>query len=139
MDTVKRFEDLIVWQKSRKLAQEIFILSQVNKIKRDFGLRQQILNSSGSIPDNIAEGFERDGNKESKQFLSIAKGSAGELRSQLYRILDRTILTKDARQKLHYLVIEVSKMLSSMISNLNKNIYVGRSIKLDTCPLILEP
>ena len=78
---VKRFEDLIVWQKARILAKEVYILSKRKGIKEDFGLKDQILNSSGSIPDNIAEGFERNGNKEYKQFLSIAKGSAGELRS----------------------------------------------------------
>jgi len=129
METIKRFEDLIVWQKSRKLAYNIYLLSEEAGIKKDFGLRQQILNSSGSIPDNIAEGFERDGNKEYKQFLSISKGSAGELRSQLYRILDRNILTIEAHQELHNLVIEISKMLSSMISNLNNNIHAGRKYK----------
>jgi len=129
METIKRFEDLIVWQKSRKLAYNIYLLSEEAGIKKDFGLRQQILNSSGSIPDNIAEGFERDGNKEYKQFLSISKGSASELRSQLYRILDRNILTIEAHQELHNLVIEISKMLSSMISNLNNNIHAGRKYK----------
>ena len=130
MEKVKRFEDLIVWQKSRKLAHEIFLLSEVHEIKKDFGLRQQILNSSGSIPDNIAEGFERDGYKEYRQFLSVSKGSAGELRSQLYRIFDRNnILDEEEHQKLHSTVIEISKMLSSMMSNLNKNNYTGRKYK----------
>jgi len=129
METVKRFEDLIVWQKSRKLAHKIYLLSEVLEIKRDYGLRQQVLDSSGSIPDNIAEGFERDGTKEYKQFLSISKGSAGELRSQLYRIFDRNILSEEEHQELHNVVIEISKMLSSMISILNKNIYAGRKYK----------
>lgn len=129
METVKRFEDLIVWQKSRKLAHKIYLLSEVLEIKRDYGLRQQVLNSSGSIPDNIAEGFERDGTKEYKQFLSISKGSAGELRSQLYRIFDRNILSEEEHQELHNVVIEISKMLSSMICILNENIYAGRKYK----------
>lgn len=129
METIKRFEDLIVWQKLRKLAHKIYLLSEVIETKRDYGLRQQVLNSSGSIPDNIAEGFERDGAKEYKQFLSISKGSAGELRSQLYRILDRNILGKEEHQELHNMVVEISKMLSSMISILNKNIYAGRKYK----------
>ena len=126
METVKRFEDLIAWQKSRKLAHEVYLLSQEHEIKKDYGLRQPILNSSGSIPDNISEGFERDGNKENKQFLSISKGSAGELRSQLYRIFDKSILNEEEHQKLHDLVMEISRMLSSMINILNKNIYAGR-------------
>ena len=129
MNTVKSFEDLIVWQKSRILAKNIFLLSEHYEIKRDFGLRQQILNSSGSVPDNIAEGFERDGNKEYRQFLSIAKGSVGELRSQLYRIFDRNILVKSEYEKLNNMTIEVSKMLSSMISKLNSSSYSGRKYK----------
>ena len=129
MNTVKSFEDLIVWQKSRILAKNIFLLSEHHQVRRDFGLKQQILNSSGSVPDNIAESFERDGNKEYWQFLSIAKGSDGELRSQLYRIFDRNILIQAEYENLHNMTIEVSKMLSSMISKLNSSSYSGRKYK----------
>ena len=126
---INRFEDLIVWQKARILAKEIYLLAKIPEIKGDFGLRQQILNSSGSVADNIAEGFERDGKKEYRQFLSISKGSVGELRSQLYRISDRKIIKEEKYEELHNLATEISKMLSSMIANLNKQIYTGIKYK----------
>ncbi|PZR23924.1 MAG: four helix bundle protein [Flavobacterium psychrophilum] len=88
MATIKRFEDLEIWQEARRLSKEIYKISVETDLKSDFRLRDQIKASSGSIMDNIAEGFERNGNIEFRQFLSIAKGSAGETRSQLYRIFD---------------------------------------------------
>ena len=88
MATINRFEDLEIWQEARKLAKEIHIISIETGLKSDFKFKEQIKSSSGSVMDNIAEGFERDGNIEFRQFLSIAKGSAGETRSQLYRVFD---------------------------------------------------
>ena len=72
-----------IWNAARDLAKEIIIISKTTDLKLDFKLRDQIKGASGSVMDNIAEGFERDGNLEFRQFLSIAKGSAGEVRSQL--------------------------------------------------------
>lgn len=85
MATVKRFEDLEIWQEARILSKEIISISKHTELNRDFRFNAQIKDSSGSVMDNIAEGFERNGNAEFRQFLSIAKGSAGETRSQLYR------------------------------------------------------
>jgi four helix bundle protein len=88
MATITKFEDLEIWQEARKLAKEIYIISKETDLKTDFRFKEQIKASSGSVMDNIAEGFERDGNIEFRQFLSIAKGSAGESRSQIYRLYD---------------------------------------------------
>lgn len=95
MATLSRFEDLKIWQESRFLNQSLFNLL-LNLDDRKFGfLINHIFKTSGSIMDNIAEGFEREGNKEFIQFLSISKGSAGELRSQLYRALDLKLITRE--------------------------------------------
>ncbi len=88
MSTVKRFEDLEIWKEARRLSNVIFRLTFETDLNKEFRFKEQIKSSSGSVMDNIAEGFERDGNLEFRQFLSIAKGSAGEVRSQLYRVFD---------------------------------------------------
>jgi four helix bundle protein len=89
MASLKCFEDLEVWQKSREFAKEIYSISKGSRLSRDLILRDQIIRCAISINSNIAEGFERGGTGEFIQFLSIAKGSAGELRSQLYIVLDQ--------------------------------------------------
>ncbi|PIV19274.1 MAG: four helix bundle protein [Flavobacteriales bacterium CG03_land_8_20_14_0_80_35_15] len=93
MSTWKSFEDIEVWQLAREFCQDIYRIIQYDGLKTDYKLKEQINGSSGSIMDNIAEGFERNGNKEFINFLSIAKGSAGESRSQLHRIFDRKYIT----------------------------------------------
>lgn len=95
MGTIKRFEDLEVWQKARLFAKAVYEKTNHGSFSRDFGLRDQINRSTGSVMDNIAEGFERDGRQEFVQFLSIAKSSAGKARSQLYRAYDRQHLGKE--------------------------------------------
>jgi four helix bundle protein len=114
MATIKSFEDedIEAWQKARSLSKEIFELTNVGTFSRDFGLRDQINRASGSIMDNIAEGFERSGTKEFIQFLAIAKGSAGEVLSQLYRALDRNHLTKEQ----YNILAESTKQISKMIN-----------------------
>jgi four helix bundle protein len=94
MASYKSFEDLEVWKRARQLANKIYDLTLTGTLEKDYALKDQINKSAGSIMDNIAEGFERGGNKEFKNFLSYSKGSAGEVRSQLFRSLDRSILMK---------------------------------------------
>lgn len=91
----KTFEEIDAWKNARVLADRIFKLTLEGPFSKDYKLRDQINGASGSIMDNIAEGFERGGNREFIQFLSIAKGSAGEVRSQLYRASDRNYITED--------------------------------------------
>lgn len=125
MATIKRFEDLEIWQDARRLSKEIIFISKNTELNKDFKFNAQIKDSSGSVMDNIAEGFERNGNVEFRQFLSIAKGSAGEARSQLYRVYDNDYIDEE---KLNYLVIEYEKLsikIHNFITYLNKKDFKG--------------
>src|SRR5216684_5101332 len=93
MATLERFEDLDAWKKARELTKSVYQVTSAGEFARDFGLRDQIRRASVSIISNIAEGFDRDGNAEFVQFLSVAKGSASEVKAQLYIALDLTYIT----------------------------------------------
>ena len=95
MATIHRFEDIEGWKIARELTKDVYTMTSTGMFSRDFGLRDQIRNASVSVMSNIAEGFERDGNKEFGNFLSIAKGSAGEVRSQLYVALDQGYISQE--------------------------------------------
>lgn len=94
MATVNKFEDLEIWKLSRMLCNDINKIANSSDLRTDYKLYSQIDGSSGSVMDNIAEGFERNGNRKFIQFLSISKASCGETRSQLYRVLDRNCIKK---------------------------------------------
>ena len=111
MATIEKFEDIEAWSLARELANDIFKLTLRDNFKLDFSLVNQIRSSSGSTMDNIAEGFERDGKKEFLQFLSIAKASSGETRSQLYRALDRKYITEQEFEHVKNKSIKISKCL----------------------------
>ena len=93
MPSIEKFEDIESWKRAREVTKKIYHLSSAGEFSRDFGLKDQIRRSSVSVMSNIAEGFERDGNREFLNFLSIAKGSCGEARSQLYVALDQDFIS----------------------------------------------
>ena len=113
---IEKFEDIISWQKSKELAKDVYELFKGNK---DFSFRDQIQRASVSIMNNIAEGFERRGDKEFKHFLFIAKGSCGEVRSMLYLAVELKYINQEDFNKLNNLSIEISKLLSGFIKTLN--------------------
>lgn len=110
---VKYFEDLEIWKSARALTNKIYIITGQGGFSKDYGLRDQIRRASVSVMSNIAEGYERGGNQELIQFLSIAKGSCGEVRCQLYVALDQGYVEKGECEQL----IDALKKLSIMINN----------------------
>ncbi|MBY0435225.1 MAG: four helix bundle protein [Cyclobacteriaceae bacterium] len=125
MGKIERFEDLKVWQAARELSQSLHLIAQKDRLSKDYSLKDQINRSSGSIMDNIAEGFERGGKKEFIQFLYIAKGSAGELRSQLHRAFDRQYITQLEYEQLFNKTVDVGQQLSGFIKYLKTSEYKG--------------
>lgn len=113
MSTVSRFEDLDIWKMAREQAMAIFEITRMGLFSADFELRKQINAAAGSVMDNIAEGFERFSNKEFTQFLVIAKGSNGEVRSQLYRANDRHYISDEMLKNL----LEFSELLGRKIKS----------------------
>lgn len=125
MSAFQRFEDIEAWHKARELTKAIYSLSNDGQFARDFGLRDQIRRASVSIMSNIAEGFERGSNKEFIQFLYIAKGSAGEVRAQLYVALDQAYINQETFNQLNKNAAEISRMISGLIAYLNRSSFKG--------------
>ncbi|MDD4374260.1 MAG: four helix bundle protein [Bacteroidales bacterium] len=123
------FEDLPIWQKARDLAKYIFEITSEEPFSKDFRFRDQIRSASGSIMDNISEGFERSGNKEFIQFLYIAKGSCGETRTQSYRALDCNYITLETLEKLKEKTTEISSDIAGLIKYLKNSDYKGSKYK----------
>ncbi len=129
MATIKQFEDLEIWQKAREICRIVYETKKNSNLKNDFKLYNQLNGSSGSIMDNIAEGFERNGNREFIQFLSIAKASCGETRSQLYRAFDRGYLNDDDFEDFKTKVISLSRQINGFIDYLQKSDFKGTKFK----------
>jgi four helix bundle protein len=129
MATFNRFEDIVAWQKARVLCKLINDYTLKSSFSRDFKLISQVKGSSGSAMDNIAEGFERGGNKEFSQFMSISKGSAGETRSQLYRALDNEYISKEEFQEAYNLADEVGKLTGALMNHLKSSDLKGNKFK----------
>ena|SRR5215213_3609383 len=126
MSKIYRFEDLEAWKVARELTKEIYRVSKNDSFIRDFGLRDQICRASVSVMSNIAEGFERDGNKEFTNFLSIAKGSSGEVRSQLYVALDQNYISESDFNLIYNKATENSRIISGLINYLKQSDMRGR-------------
>ncbi len=113
---IDKFEEIISWQKGKELTINTY---KIFKNCRDFSFKNQIERASVSIMNNIAEGFERRTNKELKNFLFIAKGSAGEVRSMLNLGLELKYISMEDFKKLYNLTLEISKLLSGFIKTLD--------------------
>jgi len=125
MSTWKSYEEIEVWKDARLLCQEIFQIMQKEGLKNDYALKDQLNRSSGSIMDNIAEGFGRDGTKEFINFLSIAKGSANETRSQLFRAQDRKYITPAEFDTLNDKTLEITNKIGALIAYLRRSNFKG--------------
>ncbi len=129
MSAWKTFEEIEVWQLSRIFCDNVYKILQPEGLKTDYKLKNQINGSSGSIMDNIAEGFERGGNKEFINFLSIAKASAGESRSQLYRIYDRNYISESTFNELKQQLLNISGKIQNLMSYLKNSDFKGPKFK----------
>jgi four helix bundle protein len=121
MAKIERFEDILSWQKARELTREIYALSKQGEFARDFALKDQLRRAAVSVMSNIAEGFERGGDQEFIQFLAIAKGSAGEIRSQLHVAFDQGYLTEPQFQDALAKVSEIGHLLAGFMDYLRQS------------------
>lgn len=126
MSKISTFEDIEVWKKAVELCEKVYLLSENSTLNKDYGLRDQIRKSAISIPSNIAEGFERESNNQFIYFLTIAKGSCGELRTQLFLAMKIKHIGEEIHNELRSDCLNISKQLSNFIKYLkstkNKNL-----------------
>jgi four helix bundle protein len=129
MATIIKFEDLEIWQLARQQANDMYILYTKEPFSKDFELKNQINAASGSVMDNIAEGFDRSGNKEFLNFLLIAKGSNAETRSQLYRAFDRKHFSAEIFTEMKIKNETLGSKLMAFIKYLRSSEYKGQRYK----------
>lgn len=110
------FEEPLSWKKAKELARLLYLIMREN---RDYGFKDQLLRAGVSVMNNIAEGFERNSRKEFKQFLSIAKGSCGEVRSMLILGKEINYISEDDFEKLNSLTVEISKLLYAFMRKID--------------------
>lgn len=133
MSKAQKFEDLTIFQKARDLCKEVYAITKDGEFHKDTRFVQQIHASAGSVMDNIAEGYERDGNKEFINFLYIAKGSCGEVRSQIIRASDVGFLDKDTATRLYNDSLNLSKSIAKFIASLKSSPITGvKNLKPET-------
>lgn len=129
MAKIERFEDIEAWQKGRELTRIIYKITSQGDIAKDFALKDQLRRASISIMANIAEGFEREGNKEFKQFLAMAKGSVGELKSHLYVALDAGKMSQQDFTQLMALANDTSRLIAGFLRYLKDSDHKGSKFK----------
>jgi len=126
MATIKKFEDIEIWQLARRLNKEMYPFLQSLIEKKNYELNKQMERAAGSIMDNVAEGFERDGTREFIQFLAISKGSTGEIRSQLYRAFDRNLITEEQFNKFQKDCTLIGEKIGKFMNYLNASEIKGK-------------
>ena len=133
MATIKKYEEIESWQEGRELVRKIYQLTRSGEFSKDWGLKDQIQRAAVSICSNIAEGFERSGNKEFSNFLWIAKGSAGEVSSQLYHAKDLGYISESQFSELYTMTEAIRGKIYNFIKSLKNSPYSGqRNIKPQT-------
>ncbi len=121
MATFTRFEDIEAWKMGRILVNRIYTITNVHVFKSDYILSTQIKRAAISVTSNIAEGFDRDSKKEFIYYLAIAKGSCGEIRSQLYTALDQKYITIETFNEIYNLANDISKLIHNLSVYLKKS------------------
>lgn len=129
MATIQRFDDLEAWQKARELTNAVYSCSGKGAFAKDFGLRDQIRRTAVSIMSNIAEGFERGGSGEFVQFLSIAKGSAGEVEAQLYVALDQGYIDQEQFDSIKAVALSTKRLIAGFMNYLRQSSLKGQKYK----------
>lgn len=129
MSTIQKFEDIDAWRLARVLVNRVYDVTSQSAFSRDYALRDQIRRASISIVSNIAEGFERDGDKEFVQFLFVAKGSCGEVRAQLYLAYDRQYLSEEEFAELTQKALQLSRVIAGLIKYLRQSQITGKKYK----------
>ncbi|MBX3257196.1 MAG: four helix bundle protein [Chitinophagaceae bacterium] len=129
MPTILKFEELEIWKQSRALSLKIFRLTQKEVFLREYKFKEQIKSSAGSVMDNIAEGFDRSSRLEFINFLGVAKGSCGEVRSQLYRAFDQQYITEKEFEETVCQYEQLSTRIAAFMSYLNKSLIKGQKFR----------
>jgi four helix bundle protein len=129
MSKIERFEDIVAWQRARELTQKVYSCSKAGQFAKDFGLKDQIQRASVSTMANIAEGFERGGDKEFIQFLSNSKGSCGEVKSHLYVALDQQYVTQVQFNQLYERADEIGRLIAGFMAYLQQSDLRGRKYR----------
>lgn len=129
MSKIERFEDIVAWQKARELCRRIYASAGAGAFAKDFGLKDQIQRASVSAMANIAEGFDRGGDREFLQFLSNSKGSCGEVKSHLYVAFDQQYISATAFKGLYTQADEASRLVGGLMAYLKRSSMRGPKFK----------